>query len=533
MATVTFTVGAYNLYLFARRRPRHAEDFSFGLACLTMGVYDLMAAGAYDAKSVTEGFPWQRSQVATLSLIGAAYCWFVTDYTAARSKAVRNFCLVFFCLSALAVQFLSVPFFWRPDQPAVKHASLPFGLRLAYHEVTPGPFTEFLGLMGFLIFLYVYALALRPFPDQGRRRLPLLVTTSIFCLGLVNDALVHMRILHSPYVIEYAYMGIVLLMAHTLSDAVVESADLKEAIEASELKYRRLVDESLTGIFIASGGVVTFCNRRFAALFGYGDPSEVCGRPLSQLMPLPGKGVRRDGTAVVLETYASDLPVGGMPTVQGMVLDVTERVAAAEQIRQDLREKEVLLREIHHRVKNNLQIITSLLNLESGRIGDETVHRVFEECNRRIRTMSLIHEKLYHSENFEAIDFKEYTEIVVGELIASYGIGKLIRIELDIASERLSLETAIPCGLLLNELVTNAFKHAFPDGRKGTLRVSFAADGAGRRLAVEDDGVGLPAGADPAAVETLGLKLVDVLARQLGGRVEFRSGKGTRVSVIF
>jgi two-component sensor histidine kinase len=198
-----------------------------------------------------------------------------------------------------------------------------------------------------------------------------------------------------------------------------------------------------------------------------------------------------------------------------------------------LQEKEVLLKEIHHRVKNNLQIISSLLSLQSENINNENPARTFRESQDRIRSMALVHEKLYMSGDVASIDFREYVESLTAYLYRSYFPGPGTRIFVDVENVSLDIDLAIPCGLIINELVSNSLKYAFPDGRSGEIRVGLAREGCNYTLSVSDDGIGLPSGLDFRNTPTLGLQLVNTLVSQIEGSIELQSGTGTAFQVTF
>ena len=208
--------------------------------------------------------------------------------------------------------------------------------------------------------------------------------------------------------------------------------------------------------------------------------------------------------------------------------DITESRQAEEQIRASLKEKEVLLKEIHHRVKNNLQIISSLLNLQSAEIQDPKAAQKFRESQDRVKAMALIHERLYQSSDLARIDFAGYVRNLTGHLQRSYRVdASIIRLNLEINPVPMSLDVAIPCGLIINELVSNAFKYAFPGGKSGEILVRFVKEKDGSlKLLVRDSGVGLPEGTHPEYSDSLGLKLVRSLTEQMGGEVRYRSQGG-------
>ena len=216
-------------------------------------------------------------------------------------------------------------------------------------------------------------------------------------------------------------------------------------------------------------------------------------------------------------------------------VEVAERERAEEQIRASLQEKEVLLKEIHHRVKNNLQVISSLLNLQADSIGNEQIRFILQDSQNRVRSMALIHEKLYGSENLAQIDFGDYIRDLVGYLFRSqnaYARGLSAQVWAD--NILLDIDAAVPCGLIINELVSNTLKHAFPNGRNGEIVVEMTA-GQDQQitLLVSDNGIGFPADVDFRESESLGLQLVNTLVDQLGGNLELRSEQGTQVKLAF
>jgi two-component sensor histidine kinase len=206
-----------------------------------------------------------------------------------------------------------------------------------------------------------------------------------------------------------------------------------------------------------------------------------------------------------------------------------------EERTRELHEKEVLLKEIHHRVKNNLQVICSLVGLQADSSQDETVRAVLSDVTDRVRSMALVHEKLYQSSDLSQIDFAEYARGLLGYLWRAHGnAAAVVRLTLDLELVALPIDTAVPCGLILNELAGNALKHAFPGRSEGEVTVSLRESVDGRIcLCVDDNGVGLPAGLDWRQAQSLGLHLVQLLSRQLDAEVEYSGGEGTRFALVF
>jgi PAS domain S-box-containing protein len=218
------------------------------------------------------------------------------------------------------------------------------------------------------------------------------------------------------------------------------------------------------------------------------------------------------------------------------VLDNTERKRAEAQIKASLAEKDVMLREIHHRVKNNLQIISSLVSLQADNLIDERMREEFKDVRDRVRSMVLVHEKLYQTSDLAQLSFGDYATSLLHSLWRSHGaLADKVRLHLAVAPVALPIEAAVPCGLLLNELAGNALKHAFPGNSGGEVTITLEHDAATGTvsLQVRDNGVGLPAGMDWRQSRSLGLRLVQILTSQLRGTLETGNGPGTTFQVKF
>ena len=192
-----------------------------------------------------------------------------------------------------------------------------------------------------------------------------------------------------------------------------------------------------------------------------------------------------------------------------------------------------MLKEIHHRVKNNLQIISSILNLQSSFVHDENTLEILQESRNRIRSMAIIHENLYRTEDFSSINFADYLYNLVTNLIASYRIHDVIHLQSDMDKIDLVLDQAIPCGLLVNELITNSLKYAWTNAQEGTIRIELKQKKSLVTLIIADDGVGLPNSFDDMSAETLGLQLVATLVEQLDGELTVNVNNGTEYLIKF
>jgi two-component sensor histidine kinase len=214
--------------------------------------------------------------------------------------------------------------------------------------------------------------------------------------------------------------------------------------------------------------------------------------------------------------------------------EIAQRRNAEEAVRHS-REKEVLLQEIHHRVKNNLQIITSLLRMQSRAVQDPAFSEALRECQNRVASMALIHDKLYRARDLARVSFGEYVRDLTNNILTSYALpARSVRVRFDIDDLSLSLDYAVPCGLILNELMSNCLKHAFPVGHSGTVYIGFHAEGEDKLcLVVRDDGVGVPADVDLGRTSSLGWRLIRALVEQLGGVVQCQTAGGTSVEIRF
>jgi len=222
--------------------------------------------------------------------------------------------------------------------------------------------------------------------------------------------------------------------------------------------------------------------------------------------------------------------------VSGIAHDITEKKIAHQRVEQSLKEKDVLLKEVHHRVKNNMQIISSILNLQSSYVTDKYTLSLLKESQNRIKTMAYIHESLYQNKSFTSVNFSDYIQTLAKNIIQSYVISsEKIELILNLEKINLNLDISIPAGLIINELITNAIKHAFPEQKKGAIYLNLKSENNYIYLEVIDNGIGIPAGIDYNNTNTLGLQLVNTLIDQLDGEIKFKSenNKGTEVLIKF
>ena len=247
--------------------------------------------------------------------------------------------------------------------------------------------------------------------------------------------------------------------------------------------------------------------------------------------------LRKDGSRFwgsgIMTTVHDD--AGALVGFGKIMRDRTAQRRLEEQLRASLQEKEVLLKEVYHRVKNNLQVVCSLLDLQADALADPQARAVFDDCQRRIQAMALAHEALSQSSSLARVHVGDYARRLAADLLRAQSI-EVERLRLTIETDEvwLPVEKAVPCGLILNELLTNCVKHAFPGGRAGEICLDVRADaGAQVTLAVGDDGVGFPPAVDFRHTDSLGLQLIHLLTEQLGGTVTLEQRGGTAVTLRF
>lgn len=220
--------------------------------------------------------------------------------------------------------------------------------------------------------------------------------------------------------------------------------------------------------------------------------------------------------------------------VSGLGFDITENKLNEERISQSLKEKEVLLKEVHHRVKNNMQVISSILNLQSSYVKDEYAFNLLKECQNRVKTMAFIHESLYQTKNFESVNFSEYITTLSKNLVHSYSLNsKNIKLILTLDDLYLNLDLSIPCGLIINEIISNSLKYAFPNNREGIIFVTIKNNNNLVKIEVGDNGIGISPDIDIKNTRTLGLQLVDTLIEQINGTFVIDTKKGTKFNIEF
>jgi PAS domain S-box-containing protein len=344
---------------------------------------------------------------------------------------------------------------------------------------------------------------------------------------------------------------------------ILENITDQKKIEESfgiEASYRNAIESSISaGIAVVDfNGKQTYVNEAFCRMVGW-SKEELTG--LYPPFPYWSEEGKSDIESALAETIKGEAPTSGfelkfkkknnevfdvlviinpLKTVDGKiqgwlasVSDISKLKSVEKEIKHSLREKEVLLKEIHHRVKNNLQIISSLLNLQLNYIQDKEMQMIFKESQNRVMSMALIHQKLYLSKNQLSINLQEYINELIQHLMKSYNIGKDIEVDVQVNNVYLDNDKVVILGLIVNELISNALQYAFTSGKRGNIQVHMNNTGSGILLMVKDDGKGFPDNINYRKTHSLGLQLVNTLVDQLGGNIKLKQNNGTEFDIRF
>lgn len=345
----------------------------------------------------------------------------------------------------------------------------------------------------------------------------------------------------------------------TLLD-VTERRRAENEQRQAQAKFSGFLEAAPDAVVIANhAGEIVMVNAQTERIFGY-PRSELLGQAIEILIPdrfrirhpqhrgsymvrprvrpmhASGElfGRRRDGREFPVEVSLSPLETEDGVLVCSAIRDVTAPRRTEGALREALKEKEVLLQEIHHRVKNNLQVIVSLINMQRRRLESTAARDALTEYQGRVQAIALIHEQLYAANDYSRVLFSEYLRTLANNVFHAFGVStEKIALALEIEAIELPVARAIPCGLIVTELITNAFEHAFPDDRRGTVRVVLQRSQGEIRLEIGDDGVGLTADFELSAPETLGLQLVSALAEQLQAKIVVSRERGAQFRVTF
>lgn len=503
----------------------------------------------------------------SISVTAFALFWFIAEETGLIKGA---YLLAYLGWTALVVlsQVLDLgALTWVADRPFTLRVELPFGLHFQYKEVDRGVLLVVIDFVGFFLMLYL-GWVVAKYRRQGNRAQSYVL---FFALGVIIlaeslDFFIGIGLLSFVFVMEYAWLTVILVVGLRRSNEITDAIQTKKALQKSD---RDLAESQalLAAIFDSSSDLIWSVDSgsfrllafngglrdRFRARYGIAvaagllpeelfpsEPESRFWRDAYERAKCEGAySVERasvDGSSVH-QIGVNLMERDGMPFgLSVFAKDITGRKEAEDRIRRSLSEKETLLQELYHRTKNNMNVIISMLKLQSRETGDPRLTKAFAETEGRIISMSLVHEKLYESHDLSRINLREYFEDLAKQVLGNYGIAnRLPSLALDLEDVYVAIDTAVSCGLIVNELISNALKYAFPDGREGKIGIGLSKGGDGEIvLVVSDDGVGPPPGFDAKRDGHLGMRLIENIARgRIRAEVAFDFDRGASCRLRF
>ena len=375
----------------------------------------------------------------------------------------------------------------------------------------------------------------------------------IFPHKLANGKIRTVEVFNSS--IEFKGQVILFNIIHDITPRI----EMETSLRKSEEKYRTLFEEDPNyTMLLGTDGTILDVNQSSTKLIGI-PKNDLIGRNYSILRnekqndfelqvnrinsllngdlvePFEFRFINNEGNLNWIRVHLKPVMHGGnIIYIIAIGIDITEHKKAEKAIKSSLNDKNILLQEIHHRVKNNMQIISSLLNLQTQYVDDEEAVNVLKESQNRVKSMAIIHENLYQSKDLMHINFVNYIQSLVFNLFYSYSIKETqIKLTLEIEDISLNIETAVPCGLIISELISNSLKYAFPNKMKGEIFISLKIQKDEYQLIIKDNGIGLPENINFDEIETLGLLIVNSLTEQIDGKVNIQRNHGTEYNISF
>lgn len=533
---------------------------AFILICLGGAAFCLFCSGEYNVDFPIQSIFWLKGEVISSTISGFAFLWYIAEETGLIKRRYVIICLIWTSLSVLS-QFLDLgELTWVTSRPFILRVDLPFGLDFVYKEVDRGIVLIIIDFVGFFILVYLFRIVLK-FGHFGNRKkfLILFFSLSFIISAQIIDFFIGIGLFSFIFLLEYAWLATILIMGLNRSNDFIEAALTRKTLEKTdqELKesqatLRTIIDSTsdmIWSVDVDSFSLLTF-NKSFQDYFSQQHGiTVVAGMCLNDLLSseeekLNWNEIYRRGLAegsysieyknfihsrtflLSINLLRHDDRVFGL-SVFGQ--DITDRKDAEEKIAASLKEKEVLLQEVYHRTKNNMSVIISMLRLQSREINDNRLKEAYTISIDRIISMSLVHDKLYNTDDLSHIDLKDYIKDLANRLTATHSLTDhkpSLVFEMD--SVYVLIDTAINCGLIANELITNALKYAFPAGRTGEITIRLNQDKeAWISLAISDNGIGMPTGFDIKRDGHLGLRLIQSVAHgKLDARMELNTSHG-------
>jgi two-component sensor histidine kinase/PAS domain-containing protein len=549
------------------RRKEKKSGLAFILICLGGVSFCLACSGEYNVDFPIQSVFWLKGEVIASTISGFALLWFIAEETQLIKPRYIVLCLIWAILASLSQVLDLGELTWVTSRPFVLHVDLPFGVDFIYKEVERGIVLVAIDFAGFFFLVYLLCIVVK-FRRLGNRKES---SVLFFALGFIISAeiidfLIGIGLFRFVFLMEYAWLATILVVGLRRSNDFIEAALTRKALQKtdedlkdSQATLSIIIDSTADLIWSVDSGSYSLLsfNRSFRNHF-----LECHGIAVAAGMHLDELYSSEEAIRHWREIYQRGIEEGGysiewsMPEDSRMFLlsinrlgrdgrvfglsvfgqDITERKKAEKQISSSLLEKEILLREIYHRTKNNMSVIISLLRLQANEIGDDRLREAFAVSIDRILSISLVHDQLYKSGDLSYIDLGSYIKDLTDRLVAGYTLpDNRPSLVLEMDSPRVMLDAAINCGLIVNELVTNALRYAFPEGKMGEIKIRLNRDEEKRiYLTVSDNGIGPAPGFDIKRDGRLGLRLIDSLAHgKLQAQMEFNTDRGFSCALVF
>ncbi|HUX51620.1 MAG TPA: sensor histidine kinase [Spirochaetia bacterium] len=550
LSVAMFAFAAYHLLVWMRRPGRH-RDLSLALLFVVIGLYDYFVSRIYAGYRSGADALWFHL-IAAVAFTGAPlFLWYISERTHMVSRRALTLWSVLLGIFALLDLIVPGDAVWVISRATPFSSKLPFVPELHFNRVSLGLIGVAGAVVG-IVFLVHCVIVVARYAAAGHRSegRSLAVVIALVALGVCNDALIGAGVYRFLFLTEYAWAAALIFLTYRASDEVISATEEMDRLSTTEARFYAMVEHVPFNIWACDpdgrlimqnaadiktvgnhvGNVYSeWSQHEGMAQFNEFSRRAFAGEIVTETVDYDVDGSNRIYRDIIAPVRLADSVIGTI----GIGIDITDQRRLEVELSARLEEKEVLLRELHHRVKNNLQVITSLLRIRSEQIDDERSREIFLSMRREIDAIARIHAQLYLSDNLATIDFGEYLRQLAVELIGVRERQDLVT-RFDLESVFLDAETAIPCALIANELITNTLKHSFSTRDSGEIVIGLHPVVESRiLLSVEDDGAGIPEHVTLEQTSSFGLLLVSSLAAQLQGSVTIAGPRRNRIEVLF
>jgi PAS domain S-box-containing protein len=563
IASIAIFVSLCSFAVWYRQR-NFAAALSLCATSAAFGLYDLASAGLYNVAEPAASVPWLKAQTIFIGLTCLSYIWFLLVFTGRTGKRKLAALAIWAALGTAAQLFLPASLTWVPERPFLYQGNFIFGVSIQYIEADMGIVSILQDASDFCLLGLALLMSLRLAIGTRTREVAFLAVALLLVIAAgLNDFAASLGLARTIYLIEYSWILPLGFVIFWVAGQISTNIELRRSLGESRETLNNFVEQSSESIVIVGpddrvllvnpAAEKLFCMRR----------EEIVGKPLygsmrelalsegySDAAAVDRKGEQKeavlslaDGTKRYLLHNGFKIKTGDGFMVGSIGLDITKRKEAEERLLESLRVNRLLLRELNHRVKNNIQMVISLLNLKSQKVQDPASLVIFQECEDQLYAIALVHSMLNNPKDADEIDLKEYLFSIANNLVTERVRDGKLSLVFDAEECSVPAQMAISCGLIANELITNSLKHAFTSfglGRRNEIRVSLSRRENGRvSMTVGDNGGGLRGEgrgigeADDECASHLGKVLVEMLAQQIKGDLLIESRDGLSTTVEF